>query len=261
MNKPLLLVVEPDQHYILHVAKVAKAKGMISDFISVGRDNFDDVLGALDKNNLIIAKGMLETADFLRPILKYNNKELIQNDEDGIGLLSHCFILWKKTMLKSYKPLIITDAAVNIAPTAEQKAKIVRVAISLAHKLLGISRPVVSILTPSGKLNPAIQSSVDGDLVIQELADKNAEIRLDQMDTAISMDARHIKHLSGDTADILLADNLDSGNNIFKLYTMNGGYSAAGLVCGTTVPVILNSRSDAPKSKLLSIKMALSMIK
>jgi phosphate butyryltransferase len=261
MNKPLLLVVEPDEHYISHVAKTAKTRGLISDFIPVTRDKFAEVLDKLDKTKLIIAKGMLETADFLRPILKYNDKELIRKDENGVGLLSHCFILWKKRMFKSYKPLIITDAAMNIAPTAEQKVKIAQVAISLARKLLGVARPVVSILTPSGKLNPAIKSSVDGDFVIQNLANENAEIRLDQMDTAISMDARRIKHLNGGVADILLAETLDSGNNIFKLYTMSGGYSAAGLVCGTTVPVILNSRSDTPKSKLLSIKMASRLMK
>ena len=255
-EKTTLLIVEPDEHYISHVAKPALKKGLISDFITVTRDEFAAALDRLDRTRLVIAKGMLETADFLRPILKYSDKALISGGKDGF--LSHCTVLLKRKLFGWTRPLILTDAAINIAPAAEQKVRIVQNALNMARKMLEIAKPIVSILTPAGKLNPAIQSSVDGDFVAHALPDEN--IRLDQMDTALSADARAAKKLSGGIADILLADNLDSGNNIYKLHTMRGGYLAAGIVCGTTVPVILNSRSDESTSKLLSLKFAIKLL-
>jgi phosphotransacetylase len=262
MNAPILLAVEADDHYIEQVAARAADKGLISG-VRVSHANaeaFAAAIGRLDKSNLIIAKGMLETADFLRLILKYNDKELIAGG--AAGFLSHCTILSKKlNWFYREKPLVLTDAAINIQPDAAQKVKIVKNAIDLTRRLFGKKRHVVSILTPAGKLNPAIKSSVDGDFVIRELAGENAEIRLDQLDTALSADARAAKGLpAGGTADILLADNLDSGNEIYKLHTIRAGYLAAGIVCGANIPIVLNSRADAPRSKLLSIKYAAKML-
>jgi phosphotransacetylase len=254
--KPILLVVKPDDHYMDAVAIKARDKGLI-DGVRVAdatAESFADAIGRLDKGNLIIAKGMLETADFLRLILKYNGKELIAGGADGF--LSHCYILQKK----GSRPLLMTDIAILIAPDAEQKLKIARNAADMARTILGVKRPVVSILTPSGKYNPAIKSSVDGDYIIRQMSGDMAEVRLDQMDTAVSNEARKAKGLGGGTADILLADNLDSGNSVAKVFTMVAGYDAAGLVCGTTVPVALNSRADSVRSKLLSIKYAANML-
>jgi phosphate butyryltransferase len=252
MNETTLLVVEPDEHYVEAVAKRAVADGLAGAFAIVKNDpeSFADAAKSAGRGRMIIAKGMLETADFLRLILKYNGKELITGG-DG-GFLSHCTILAKG----GSRPLILTDAAINIEPDAGTKAKIVKNAIDLARALFGVRRPVVSILTPAGKLNDKIKSSVDGDFAIRQLAGEDAEIRLDQMDTAIDAGARAMKKLGGGVADILLADNLDVGNAIYKLYAKVGGYDAAGIVCGAAVPTVLNSRADNAASKLLSIKYA-----
>jgi hypothetical protein len=288
MEKPILLIIEADDegaahesHYLESVAAPARDRGLIGD-VRVARANaesFSDALGRLDKNNLIIAKGMVETEDFARLILKYNNKELIAGGKDG--LLSHCTIILKEQEpprprgradaadeaapqeeepQEQERPLILADAAINITPDAGQKVKIVKNAIDLARLLFDVERPVVSILTPSGKLNPKIQSSVDGDCVIRQLKNENAEIRLDQMDTAIDAESRAAKKLPGGTADILLVDNLDVGNIIYKMYTKVGKYDAAGLVCGSAVPIVLNSRADSPRSKILSIEYALRLM-
>ncbi|MDR1071490.1 MAG: hypothetical protein LBL21_02520 [Rickettsiales bacterium] len=255
MEKPMLLVVAPDDHYIESVAERAGKKGLIGGFRIARADSesFADAMSRMDKGNMIIAKGMLETADFLRLILKYNDKELISGG--GGGLLSHCTILVKRRLFRRPRPMILTDAAINDKQDAERKVMFVKNAIDLARRLLGIERPVVSILTPSGKSNPAISSSVDGDYVIDRLKGEAAEIRLDQMDTAIDARARSVKKLRGGIADILLAASLGDGNNIYKLRT-DAGYDAAGLVCGATIPIVLNSRADSARSKLLSIKYA-----
>ena len=255
-TKPILLVVEPDEHYISDVARVAVRKGLVSNFIAVKRADFANVLDKQDKSNLIIAKGMLETADFLRLILRYNDRELLTRD----GFLSHCSIL----MRHGRHPFILTDGAANIKPDVKRKFKIVKNAINFARKMFGIKRPILSILTPSGKLNPGIQSSVDGDIIIKKLLDEgeNVEARLDQFDTATSVKSRKVKKIPGKKmADILLAHDLDSANIIWKVYMTSLKCNIIGIVCGTTVPIALSSRADTEKSKLLSIKYAIKLLR
>ena len=260
-EKPTLLVISPDKHYMKTVANPAVSKDYVARVVTTDgtAGDFAEKMAGLDKSHLIIAKGMLETADFLRLILKYDNKSLIIG-KDG-GFLSHTAMFVKPGPL-GYRgrPLILTDAAINIAPSAVQKIKMIKGTQAMFACLFGNANPTISILTPSGKFNPAIQSSIDGQKIIDEmqwaggLSDMN--IRLDQLDTAISAEARRVKGLPGDIADVLVVDTLDAGNAIWKMHTIRGGYIAAGFVLGATVPIVLNSRADSPRSKLLSIKMA-----
>jgi phosphotransacetylase len=259
-NGKTLLVVAPDNHYIDDVASRAGARGIIgaARVCQGNAESFAAAIGRLDKGNLIIAKGMIETADFLRLILGYNNKELLGPDR----FISHCFIMRRRDFWRRLsRPLIITDASINIAPDADKKAQIARNAIRVARDMLGIKRPVVSFLTAAGKLNPAIKSSVDADAAMKILAGEDADFRMDQMDTAVSAAARRVKGLSGRPADILVVDDIDVGNPLFKTFTTEAGYDAAGVVCGTSVPVVLNSRADSAASKILSIKYAAGMMR
>ena len=257
MKKISLVIIGPDEHYIKDVARCAVARGLV-DEVKVSRadpNDFAHVMDGVRQDGLIIAKGMVETADFLRIILGYDNKRLVKGP-----LLSHVAVLFRRVLWWRTRPLVLTDPAINIAPDAVRKAMIVKNAIEFVRRAIGIQRPVVSILTPAGKLNPAIKSSLDADFVIQELAREDAVIRMDQLDTAISSDARRAKKLDGPVADIILADNLDSGNELYKMHTMRAGYDAAGLVLGAAVPIVLNSRSDSARSKLMSIKYARKML-
>ena len=242
------------------VAQRAISKGLVDEVkvSSADADSFANAMQFVDKDNLIIAKGMLETPDFLRLIIKYNNKELIYKGSDGF--LSHCTVLEKKRLFRPTDRVIVTDAAINIVPSIEQKLKIAQNALDFAHQA-GIKRPVLSILTSSGKYNPAMEESVDGDYLIKNLKGDDFEVRLDQMDTAIDVESRKAKNLDEKTADILLADRLTLGNAIYKCYTKIGGYRAAGIVCGTTLHVVLNSRGDSARSKLFSIQYAVQMLK
>jgi len=258
MNKTVLLVVQPNEDYIKNVAQKAVRKGLVGSFLSIDADvdAFAAAMKVLDKNNLIIAKGMCETADIMRLILKYNDKELIFGGSDGF--LSHCAILRRRgNLFRREKRLVLTDAALNIVPDAEAKVKIAKNAINFTRAAHALKRPVLSILTAAGKLNPAIRSSTDGEFVMDMLTQhEDAEIRFDALDTAVSATARRIKKMSGPPADILLASDIDSGNAIWKMHTMRGRYDAAGLICGCTVPIVVNSRSDTARSKLFSIRVA-----
>jgi phosphotransacetylase len=261
MSGRSLLLVGFDEYYMNHIAAKAIDKGLVGEIkvAEATQESFANAMKFVDKNNLIIAKGMVETADFLRLILKYNDKELITGGKDGF--LSHCEVLIKgKWSLRKEKPLLLTDTGLNIAPNAEEKVRIVKNAIDFMRRALGVKRPVVSILTASGKYNPAVKSSVDGQHVIESLKDENAEIRLDQVDTAIDIAARRAKKLGGGLADILLVPDIESGQIGYKFGTKKAGYDAIGFLCGTTVPVALSSRADSARSKLQSIKYAVKML-
>ena len=262
MKKTVLLVVNPTGEYMRKVARRARKSGLVDEVRTAGEtpEEFAAAMRSLDKNDdLIIAKGLIETAAFLRLIFGYDDKALIKGGR--AGFVSHCFILEKRhNWFWHKKPWILTDAAVNIAPTAEQKAVIAQNAVDMARSVLGIRCPVLSVLTAAGRENPKIRSSVDGKWIIDGGRVAGADLRLDQFDTAISTSARRLKKLGGGPADIMLANDLDSGNPLFKAHSMRAGYRAAGLVLGCAVPVVLNSRFDAAESKLLSIWYAKKLL-
>ncbi|MDR1026958.1 MAG: hypothetical protein LBL46_00900 [Rickettsiales bacterium] len=262
-EKSILLVVAPDEHYLQSVAEPAARRGLVDELRCVWtptQENFDKAMGFIKgARRLIIAKGMIETKPFLQLLLRHkvDDKKVLLGPE---GFLSHCFVMSKKPnwWTPRGRPVIIADCAVAIAPGPDDKAKIAKNAIDLARRLLHKKRPVVSFLTPQGKLNPDIKSSVDATAAIEilEAAGVDAEMRLDQADTAMTATARKIKGLPGGPADIMIVSGLDEGNTAFKIFTQEAGWDAAGLVCGSSVPVVLNSRADDPKSKILAIEYA-----
>ena len=254
MSKPTLLVISPDEKYMAEVAAPALSRGFVADVVAAGAlrgpvtsELFAEKMAAIGHDNIIIAKGMIETADFLRLILKYDNKALIKGGENGF--LSHVAMFSKDDCY-----ILMSDGALNVYPSAEQKLVIAKNAARVADCICGNKSPTISMLTLSGKLNPKVQSSVDGQYVIDNLPEYN--IRLDQLDTAIDESARAAKGLGGGIADILIVDGVDTGNAIWKCLTIFGGYRAAGFVMGATVPIVLNSRSDTSESKLYSIMLA-----
>ncbi|MDR1696655.1 MAG: hypothetical protein LBR41_00310 [Rickettsiales bacterium] len=193
----------------------------------------------------IITKGKIDTASFMRMIL--TDKSLT-----GGNFLSHIAIF--ENAITSAR-FILTDAALNIAPDAEQKAKILRNAIA-AHEKLFARAPRISILTAAGRENPKIKSSVDGAALIREF-DGDYDIELDQLDTALSPAARAAKSAPPRVADIVLAPDLDTGNAIWKTLTaLAGGWTVAGLVVGGPEIIALNSRSDSPESRAKTMEYA-----
>jgi phosphate butyryltransferase len=161
--------------------------------------------------------------------------------------------------------LLITDAAINIAPTLQEKVSIVQNAIDLAH-MLGIAQPRVAILaavvTVSGKMRSTIDAAalckmadrgqITGGLLDGPLAFDNA------INVAAATEKGIISPVAG-RADILVVPDLEAGNMLAKQLSFLAGADAAGIVLGARVPIILTSRADSASSRLASCALAVLM--
>jgi phosphate acetyltransferase len=161
------------------------------------------------------------------------------------------------------KPLIVTDAALNIRPSLKEKVDIVQNAIDFAH-ILGLPHPKVAILSAVETVNADMPSTLDA-AALCKMADRG-QIKggiLDgplAFDNAISMHAAHIKNIVSDVAgdaDILAVPDLESGNMLAKQLEYLAGATGAGLVLGARVPIALTSRADGPTTRVASALLAL----
>lgn len=154
--------------------------------------------------------------------------------------------------------LLVTDAAINIAPTAKEKADIVQNAIDLAH-VLGISEPRVAILAAVETVNTLMPATVDA-AVLCKMADRGQITGgiLDgplAFDNAVSEEAARIKKITSPVAgkaDILLVPDLEAGNILAKQLEYLAGANGAGIVLGARVPIVLTSRADSARNRLTS---------
>ncbi|NML10279.1 bifunctional enoyl-CoA hydratase/phosphate acetyltransferase [Sphingobium sp. AR-3-1] len=159
-------------------------------------------------------------------------------------------------------PLIITDAAINIEPSLEEKADIIRNAIDLAH-VIGIESPKVAILSAVETVNPSMRSTLDA-AALCKMADRGQISGgvLDgplAFDNAISEAAAKEKGIVSPVAgkaEILVVPNLEAGNMLAKQLTFLGGADAAGVVLGARVPIVLTSRADSARTRLASCALA-----
>jgi phosphate acetyltransferase len=169
--------------------------------------------------------------------------------------ISHVFIMDVPT---HPHPIAITDAAINIAPTLEDKVHIAQNVIDLAHAL-GVPEPKVAILSAVETVNPKIPSTLDA-AALCKMADRGQITGgiLDgplAFDNAISLEAARTKKINSPVAgkaDVLLVPNLEAGNMLAKQLQYLAGADAAGIVLGTRVPIILTSRADNVRTRLVS---------
>jgi len=193
-----------------------------------------------------LMKGSLHTDELMGAVV---------SKSDGIRTarrISHCFIMDVPTYPK---PLLVTDAAVNIHPDLETKRDICRNAIELAH-VLGIKCPKVAILSAVETVNPKIQGTLDA-AALCKMADRGQIVgaTLDgplAFDNAISPAAAKIKEIispvAGD-ADILLVPDLEAGNILAKELSYLAAAESAGIVLGARVPIVLTSRADSARTR------------
>lgn len=176
--------------------------------------------------------------------------------------ISHCYLIHSQAYAR---PFLLTDGAVNIAPTLAEKADIVRNAVDLAH-ILGVAQPRVAILAAVELVNPRMQTTLDA-AALCKMADRGqiAGAVLDgplAFDNAISADAARIKGIRSEVAglaDILVVPDLESGNMLAKQLEYLGGASIAAIVVGARVPIVLTSRSDTRQSRIVSCALAALM--
>lgn len=200
-----------------------------------------------------LMKGSLHTDELMAEVV---------NKRTGIRTarrVSHVFIMDVPTYPK---PLFITDAAVNIFPTLEDKIDIVQNAIDLAQAL-GITRPKVAILCAVETITSKMPSTIDA-AALCKMAERGqiTGALLDgplALDNAISREAADIKHITSPVAgdaDILLVPDLEAGNMLAKELSFLANADAAGIVLGARVPIMLTSRADNVRTRLASCAVA-----
>jgi phosphotransacetylase len=201
----------------------------------------------------VLMKGSLHSDELLSAIVS----------RDG-GLrtgrrISHVFVMDVPTY---HKVLVVTDAAINIAPTLEDKVDICQNAIDLCVSL-GVEKPKLAILAAVEVVNSKMQATLDA-AALCKMAERG-QIKggiLDgplAFDNAISKQAAEIKGIKSAVAgdpDILLAPDLEAGNILAKQLTFLANADSAGLVLGAKVPVILTSRADSVRSRIASCAVA-----
>ena len=175
--------------------------------------------------------------------------------------ISHVFAMDVPTYPR---PLFITDAAINIYPTLEDKVHILKNAIQLAHAL-NIQRPKVAILSAMETVNPKIPGTVEAAALCKMAERGQIEGALLDgplaFDNAVSKEAALIKGIHSPVAgeaDILLVPDLEAGNMLAKQLAYLGNADSAGIVLGARVPIILTSRADSAEARLASCAVAVA---
>jgi phosphate acetyltransferase len=200
----------------------------------------------------VIMKGSLHTDELVHAVLAQRSLRTGRR-------MSHVF----RFDIPLYsKPLLITDAALNIRPTLEEKVDIIQNAIDFA-RIMGVKLPKVAILSAVETVNPNIPSTLDA-AALCKMAERG-QIKggvLDgplAFDNAISAHAAQVKGIKSSVAgdvDILAVPDLESGNMLAKQLEYLAGASGAGLVLGARVPIALTSRADGPMNRVASALLA-----
>ncbi len=204
----------------------------------------------------ILMKGLVSTGTLLKAVL---------NKEKGLrkgSTLSHVALFESPFY---HKLICVTDAAMNVAPEFEEKVDMVKNAVELYHKL-GVAKPKVAILGAVEVVNPKMPATIDA--AMMNVMNQRKQIKgciIDgplALDNAVSKEAAEHKGVVSEVAgdvDILVTPEINAGNVLYKSLGFLGGATAAAVIMGAKVPIVLTSRSDTDKSKMMSIALAAAM--
>ncbi len=201
----------------------------------------------------ILMKGGVKTEKIMRGTLKYLKSA--GRIEKG-SVYSHVGVFQIPTYPKL---LMVTDAAVNPEPDHEMKKKILENALRVA-RYLNIEKPKVAVISAVETLNPSVESSIEAGRLADEYREREDCIVEGPLSLDVAIDphsAREKKYpgrVKGN-ADILLMPDIESGNVVYKTFTVSSGAYLAGVVVGSGIPIILGSRGDSARTKLASISL------
>ena len=211
---------------------------------------------AYDKKIDIIIKGIFSTHTLLKAVL---NKEYSLKEQK---VLSHVAVMQLPDLEEK---ILLTDAAMNIAPTTEQLVEITKNVMKVAINI-GKKQPKIALLSSAENYNPKMPSSVLAKEVTEHFSeDKQATVYGPlSLDLALSKHAVKSKRFNGPIAgdaDVLVVPNIDVGNVLYKALVLFGQATIGGMIVGTSVPIVLTSRSDSTDSKLIGLGLALDQVK
>lgn len=202
----------------------------------------------------MVMKGILDTSVLLKAVL---------NKENGLNtgrLTSHVAVMQVPTY---HKLLLVTDAAINIAPDLAGKIDMITNAVQVA-KAIGVDNPKVALLAAVEKVNPDKMPCTTDAAVLTQM-NRRGQIKgciIDgplALDNAVSKESARIKKIVSDVAgdaDILMTPDIEAGNVLYKCLLDLAQARGAGIVVGAAKPVVLTSRADTADTKLASIALA-----
>jgi len=200
----------------------------------------------------VLMKGQLHTDAFMLGILRR---------ESGLRTMRRLTHVFHMTVPGSGRTLLITDAAVNVAPDVNTRVQALKNAVELARSL-GIDEPRVAVLSATEEITEKMPSSVEA-AQVAERARREVRGALIHgplaFDNALSPAAAALKGIDdpvAGNADILVVPNIETGNALFKMMVYFMSACAAGIVLGAKVPAILTSRADPPEARLASAAIA-----
>jgi phosphotransacetylase len=217
-----------------------------------GEESAAETAATLARGHEVAAlmKGHVHTDALMRAVLK---RDAGLRTERRV---SHVFHM---TVPGNDRVLHISDAVVNVQPGVDDKVDIVHNAVDLAHAL-GVAEPKVALLSGTEVANPGMPSSMEAAEVARRTSEAKAVVEGPfGFDIAVSPEAAAIKGIGGGVAgraDILVVPSVESGNFLFKQMVYFMSATAAGVVVGVRVPIVLTSRADPPEARIAATAIA-----
>ncbi len=242
----------------IEICKIAEEVEMdLSQFTIIDKE--DPVEAAREAVTLVssgkaqvLMKGLVDTSIIMKAVL---DKEIGLR---GDSILSHVAVFEVKGFEKLF---YVTDAAMNIAPTLEEKVKIIENCVEVAHSL-DVKKPRVGIICAVEKVNKKMEATLHAEELVK--MNENGEIKNCTiggpfaLDNAISKEAALIKkidHPVAGNAEVLVAPDIEAGNILYKSLAFFAKAKNAGIIVGARAPIVLTSRSDSREAKLYSIAL------
>ena len=208
-----------------------------------------------DREALVMMKGSLHTDEFMHAAMAADG---LRTDRR----ISHVYVM---DVPRYPKPILVTDAAVNITPSLAEKRDIAQNAIDLA-RMLGIEEPRVAVLAPVELVQPKLQTTVDA-AALAKMADRgqitgglvDGPLALDNAISPQAAEEKGLRSPVAGQADILLVPDLVTGNVLAKQLTFLAGADAAAVVVGASAPIVLTSRADSIDVHVASCAVAVLM--
>lgn len=205
-----------------------------------------------------LMKGLIGTTDFLRAVL---------DKEVGLrtgSLISHVAVIRSPKFDRFF---YLTDGAMNISPTLDQKVQIINNAVKIAHAL-GNENPKVACLAAVETVNPDMPATIDASL-LAKMSDRkqikgcvvDGPFGLDNAVSAESAKHKGVSGLVAGKADILMCPEINTGNVIYKTLSYFADVECGAVISGARAPIVLTSRADSPRTKLLSMATAATVAK
>lgn len=204
----------------------------------------------------ILLKGIVQTHTLLKELLRPDYQLRLQK------VLSHVAIIHLPQL---NRPLLLSDAGMNIDPDEDRLAVIVENAVGVAHQI-GLPKPKVALLSVAENFNPKMPSSVLAQAVAKQFETRSdaviaGPISLDLALSPASVAHKHYEGVIQGDADVLIVPTIDVGNVLYKALMLFTDARSGGTIVGAKVPIVLTSRSDSVDSKLTALAFAIAQLK